>query len=87
MITTTLSASDEKSATFILFNTKEKLTITELKRAFRVKKGRLLSIKGKNCQVVNLFDQLNAIKNSISRDGKYFNFEGNKLTTHIYIVA
>jgi hypothetical protein len=77
----------EKKATFILFSTKEKLTLTELKMAFRVKKGRLISTKGKNWQIGNLFDRLFAIKNSLPDEGEYFNFDQNKKVTHIYIVA
>jgi hypothetical protein len=77
----------EKKATFILFSTKEKLTLTELKMAFRVKKGRLISTKGKNWQIGNLFDRLFAIKNSLPEEGEYFKFDQNKKVTHIYIVA
>jgi hypothetical protein len=87
MMTTPQDIAEEKNATFILFSTTDKLTRTELKKAFRVKKGRLLSTKGKNWQVGNLFDQLNAVKNSLPDEGKYFNFDGDKHVTHIYIVA
>jgi len=78
--------SVEKNATFILFSTANKLTRTELKKAFRVKKGSLLLTKGENWQVGNLFDQLHAIKNSIPDEGNYFNFDENKKVTHIYII-
>ena len=53
---------EEKKGTFILFSTKDKLTRTELKTAFRVKKGRLISTKGNNWQIGSLFDRLIAIK-------------------------
>ena len=78
---------EEKKGTFILFSTKDKLTRTELKTAFRVKKGRLISTKGKNWQIGSLFDRLIAIKNSLPDEGEYFNFDQNKKVTHIYIVA
>ena len=78
---------EEKKGTFILFSTKNKLTRTELKMAFRVKKGRLISTKGKNWQIGRLFDRLIAIKKSLPDEGKYFNFDQNKKVTHIYIVA
>lgn len=77
----------EKSATFILFSTDENLTRTELNKAFRVKKGRLISMKGKFWQTGNLFDKLIAIKNSIPDEGIFFNFDFDRPVTHIYIVA
>jgi len=78
---------EEKKGTFILFSTKDKLTRTELKTAFRVKKGRLIATKGKNWQIGSLFDRLIAIKNSLPDEGEYFNFDQNKKVTHIYVVA
>ena len=78
---------EEKKGTFILFSTKGKLTSTELKMAFRVKKGRLIPTKGKNSQVGILFDRLIAIKNSLPDEEKFFNFQMDKPVTHVFIVA
>lgn len=83
----TTSGSKDKTATFILLSTDEKLTRTELKKTFRVKNGRLITIKGKYWHIGNLFDQLNAIKNSDPCRGVYLNFDSIKQVTHIYIVA
>jgi len=82
-----VTPTKDKNGTFILFSTTAKLTSAELKKVFKVKKGKLICIKRKNRDAGYLFDKLIAINNSVPDEGKYFNFDDKKQVTHIYSVA
>ena len=76
----------DKEVTFILFSTQQKLTLTELKKTFRVKKGKLFKIRNDMYELGKLFEAIQLIKNSIPNDDKFFNFDGIQHVTHIYVV-
>ena len=75
-----------KEVTFILFSTQQKLTLAELKKIFRVKKGKLFKIRNDMYELGKLFEAIQLIKNSIPNDDKFFNFDGIQNVTHIYVV-
>ena len=78
--------TEDKHATLILFSTSQKLTRTNLKKIFRVKKGKLFQIKRKHMAEGDLFDTLNAVRFAKSEEGQYFNFDNMNPITHIYVV-
>jgi hypothetical protein len=76
----------DKEVTFILFSTQQKLTLTKLKKTSRVKKGKLFKIRNEMYELGELFQAIQLIKDSISNDDKFFNFDGIQNVTHIYVV-
>ena len=79
-------APEERKATFILFSSTKKLTHLDLKKTFRVKKGKLFPIKRKHFEEGELFNKLNAVRASKPNEGMYFNFNEMNVVTHIYVV-
>jgi len=79
--------SVERPITLILFSSNRNLTLTELKKTFAVKKGKLFHARKEYASVADVFDNLFAVRESRPAEGLFFNYKSKNPITHIYIVG
>ena len=79
--------SVERPITLILFSSNRNLTLTELKKTFAVKKGKLFHARKEYASVADVFGNLFAVRESRPAEGLFFNYKSKNPITHIYIVG
>jgi len=73
------------NSTFILFSTKNKLSLRDLKSTFAVTHGRLFNINRNTRWFSNVFDKFFGIKNSDPENGIYIKLIKSQAITHLFI--
>jgi len=78
--------SAERPVTLILFGSNRNLTITDLKKTFAVKKGKLFHTRKEQAFVADLFDNLFAVRASRPAEGLFYDHKSKNSVSQFYIV-
>ena len=70
--------------TLIFFSTKKKLTVTQLRKDFRIKKGKLFKLAKADFDTTFKIEKLYAILAAQLANNEFYSFAGQKDLTHIF---